>query len=115
MSETIHFDTHRFIKRMTEAGMAEQTAEALADEQMRLIQGELATKQDIKQLEQATKQDTKQDIKQLAEATKRDLAATEANLRLEIERVRSDLLRWMAGMLIAQGAVVVGLIQLLAA
>lgn len=111
MSETIHFDTHRFIKRMTEAGMAEQTAEALADEQMRLIQGELATKQDIKQLEQATKQD----IKQLAEATKRDLAATEANLRLEIERVRSDLLRWMAGMLIAQGAVVVGLIQLLAA
>lgn len=77
MSErTINFDTHRFVKRLVESGLAEKTAEVLADEQSRLLTENLVTKT--------------------------DLAETEARL-----------MRWMAGLLIAQGGVIVTLVGLL--
>ena len=46
MASTI-FDTHAFVKRLTAAGMPEQQAEVLADEQARLITERLATKADV--------------------------------------------------------------------
>ena len=130
MSEAIHFDTHKFVKRMTETGMSEATAEALADEQLRLIQGELATKRDLEEFRAATKHDieefraaTKHDIEEFRAATKRDLAEldkdfrhaiaqVEAGLRLEIEQCKSGLIRWMAGLLIAQGGVIIAILRL---
>ena len=48
MSErTINFDTHRFVKRLVESGLAEKTAEVLADEQARLLTDNLASKNDL--------------------------------------------------------------------
>jgi hypothetical protein len=41
------FDTHTFIKRLTEAGMPERQAEVLAEEQANLLSQQLATKADI--------------------------------------------------------------------
>ena len=35
MNEAIAFDTHRFIKRLTEAGSTESQAEALSEEQVK--------------------------------------------------------------------------------
>ena len=55
--DAIAFDTHRFVKRLTEAGMPEAQAEILADEQARVIDERLATKQDIEALKVATKRD----------------------------------------------------------
>jgi hypothetical protein len=49
------FDTHAFVKRLTGAGMPEQQAEILAEEQARLISGQLATKADLRELEQRLK------------------------------------------------------------
>ena len=158
MSEAIHFDTHKFVKRMTETGMSEATAEALADEQLRLIQGELATKTDLAALQAATKADiealrlaTKADIAELRAATQEDIeslrlttqadiaelrattqadiaelrAATQADIaelreatradiagvRLEIEKTKADLIRWMAGLLIAQGGIIIAMLR----
>ncbi len=49
---SIVFDTHAFVKRLTGVGMPEEQAEALADEQARLIDERLATKDDLERLEQ---------------------------------------------------------------
>ena len=49
--EMIAFDTHDFVKRLTEAGMPEAQAEIPAGEQSRLIRERLATKRDIRELE----------------------------------------------------------------
>ena len=43
----IAFDTHRFVKRLTTAGMGERQAEILADEQARLLNTNLATKTEL--------------------------------------------------------------------
>ena len=45
----IMFDTHAFVKELTEAGMPEPQAEVLARSQATLINEKLVTKQDLKQ------------------------------------------------------------------
>ena len=47
MDEAIAFDTHRFVKNLTASGFTERQAEALADEQVHLLNANLATKADI--------------------------------------------------------------------
>ena len=56
----IMFDTHAFVKELTQAGMPEQQAEVLARSQATLIDEKLATKEDLKKLELATKRDLKE-------------------------------------------------------
>ena len=83
MSESIIFDTHRYVKRLTDAGLSSPIAEALADEQAQLVENKLATKEDIRRLE------------------------------LKIETAKFDLLKWIIMALIAQGGLVVALVKLL--
>ena len=45
------FDTHAFVKGLTQAGMPEAQAKVLARSQVTLIDENLATKQDLKELE----------------------------------------------------------------
>ena len=92
------FDTHAFVKRLTAVGMPEAQAEALADEQVRLIDDRLATKEDIARLEAATKIDiarleavTKADIAPLEAVTKADIARLETAMRTDIARLESAM------------------------
>ncbi len=84
MSEAIAFDTHRFVKRLTGTGFTEAQAEALADEQAGLLDSNLATK--------------------------RDLLKLEGDLERQMAELKSDLLKWMIGALIAQTGVIAGLV-----
>ena len=133
MSEAIAFDSHRFVKRLTESGFTERQAETLADEHVTLLNANLATKADIaaihadivkveagvEALRQATKADiaaihadvvrVEAGVEALRQATKADIAKVEA----KIETAKSDLLKWMFGALIAQGGLIVALVKLL--
>ena len=51
------FDTHAFVKELTEAGMPEAQAEVLARLRATLIDEKLATKRDLKELELRLKHD----------------------------------------------------------
>ena len=86
-AEAIQFDTHKFVKHLTENGFTEQQAEALADEQVNLLNSNLATKADIEALRQEIKTDM-------------------ANLRAE-------LVKWVYGAMIAQVILIVALVKLL--
>ena len=56
---TFAFDTYRFVKHLTESGFTEQQAEALAEEQTAILDGNLATKADLDQLGTALNADIK--------------------------------------------------------
>ena len=97
------FDSHRFVKRLTRAGMDERVAEVLADEQVALLTGNLATRTALADTEAGLRT---------------DLKATEIEIRSDVERrlaeARADLMKWMfVGALIAQAALIVTLIKLL--
>lgn len=103
MSErTINFDTHRFVKRLVESGLAEATAEVLADEQSRLLTDNLASKNELNTGFIAVRADLETGLAAVRADFEKALASTEARL-----------MRWMAGLLIAQGGVIVTLINVL--
>ena len=116
MAEAIAFDTHRFVKRLTESGFTEKQAETLAEEHVALLNANLATKADV----EALRQETKTGIETLRQETKADIARVEAGieaLRHEtsaaISTVKADLVKWLFGALIAQGGLIVALVKLL--
>jgi multidrug resistance efflux pump len=133
------FDTHAFVKRLTAAGMPEAQAEVLADEQVRLIDDRLATKEDIAKLQAATREDiarvhediaklqaaTKEDIAKLQAATKEDIAKLQASTKTDLremelkidaklESAKSEIVKWMFGTIGFQTIVVVGAVVALA-
>ena len=118
------FDTHAFVKELVQVGMPEEQAEVLARTHTTLIDEKLATKKDLKELEQATRRDlkeleqaTKRDLKELEQATKRDLKELEQamtrNLKeLELRLMYKLTLRMGSTMVVSIG-VVAALVKLL--
>lgn len=104
-AEAIAFDTHRFVKHLTQVGFTLGQAEALAEEQVNLINSNLATKADIAAVEAALKAD----IAAVEAALKTDIATIKA----DTAALKVDLLKWMFGALIAQGGLIVALVKLL--
>ena len=84
MSAAIAFDSHRFVKSLTASGFTEAQAEALAHEQIHLLEVNLATKS--------------------------GLGAVKSDLEVKIDTVRSDLARWMLTGWVAQTGVLATLI-----
>ena len=140
MADAIAFDTHRFVKRLTESGFTEKQAETLAEEHVALLNANLATKADIAavQADIAAAQADVAAVQQDVAAVKADVAAVQVDvakveagmdaLRQEtkagieavryetkaaIEAVKADLVRWLCGAPIAQGGLIVALVKLL--
>ena len=83
------FDSHRFVKRLTKAGLSEEVAEILADEHTRLIVPEdVATKADVGAVKADVEAlDAKVERVRAEMATKADVAALDA----KVERVRAEM------------------------
>ena len=138
MAEAIAFNTHRFVKRLTESGFTEKQAETLAEEHVALLNANLATKADIAAVRadiDALRQETKGSIEALRQETKADIDALRQETRGSIEALRqetkgsiealrqetkaaiaavkTDLVKWLFGALIAQGGLIVALVKLL--
>ena len=120
MNEAIAFDTHRFVKNLTESGFTEQQAEALAKEQVQLLNSNLATKVDILAIKtdletvKANLEAVKANLEAKLEAVKlglqADIQAIQLGLQADIQASKVDLLKWMVTAMIAQGTLIVALV-----
>ncbi len=109
MNDAIVFDSHRFVRNLTASGFTERQAEALANEQVQLLNGNLATKTDLASAQtnlEAKLAGVKADLEAKS-------AGVKADLEVKIANVQTNLLKWMFAALIAQASVVVTLIKLL--
>ncbi len=83
MPQTISFDTFSYVKELKEAGMSEEQAAIQAKTLRRIIDEQLATKRDLDEMELCLKAES-----------------------------RNTIIKWVAGMLMAQAAVVAALVKL---
>lgn len=113
------FDTHAYVKKLRAVGFTEEQAEVQTQVIVELIDGHLATKRDLKELEVVLRRD----LKELDAALRKDLNEVEAALKRDIEelrrdmkemelRLRHDLTLRLGGMLAAGIAVVALLVKL---
>ncbi len=89
---TITFDTHEFFNELKSAGFSDQQAETITKLQKAAI---------ASTLEQAKLEYGLDDI-----ATKRDLRELELS-------IKNDLIKWIAGMMLAQAGIIAALVKLL--
>lgn len=90
-------DTLEFARRMTDAGMPEGVAKALAHElRDGLPAGDLATKSDLATAIAELKTELKTDIAELRSELKTDLGELKAELKTAIADSRSSTIIWVA-------------------
>ena len=87
MSHAITFDTLAYAKKFIAAGFTQQQAEVQAETFAEIIDEQVATKQDLKEME--------------------------ISLRRDMAEMKADIIKWVAAMLIAQAAIVATLVKLL--
>lgn len=82
------YSAFKHSKLLEEAGFSRHQAEIQVQVITEIIEGDLATKQDLKNLEHSTRQDlknleisTKQDLKNLENSTKQDLKSLENKIQ----------------------------------
>ena len=88
---TITFDTMKFARTLKDAGVPERQAEAFAEAFRDATNDELVTRGHLDDR----------------------LATTQANLEARIEAAKADIVKWVAGLLIAQAALIASLVNLL--
>jgi hypothetical protein len=86
---TLTFDTHDFVKKLKEVGFSEEQAEMLTELQKTTVSNTL---------EQARHDYELDDL-----ATKRDLKELELSVNLKISESRSELVRWIIGVVLGVG------------
>lgn len=92
------FDTLAYAKRLRDAGVPESQAEAHAEALRQITADQLATKTDIALLQR--------DLKEL----ELRLEARFADVGRAIEAMKTDLLKWIIGLFIAQVGLFAGLL-----
>ena len=94
---TLIFDTHAFVKQLTEAGMPEPQAEVLARTQAALIDERLATKDDLQALELRLSNQ----IKELDARLNHQIREMESRLKYDLTVRLGSMLVVIAGLVIA--------------
>ncbi|MCH9046610.1 MAG: DUF1640 domain-containing protein [SAR324 cluster bacterium] len=95
---TVPFDTHAYVKKLQAAGFTEAQAEVQAEAIAELVNEQLATKRDLKELETTLQ---------------RDLAELETALKREIKELELRLTVRLGAMFVAAVGVVAVLVKLL--
>ena len=132
------FDTFDYAKKLQRAGLTEEQASVHVEALRTLVEHDLATKQDIANVQrdiaelrketqqnieslrketqqsiESLRKETQQGIESLRKETDVKLAELNVSLVKEIATAKAETIKWVAGMLVAQGVVVATLVKLL--
>jgi uncharacterized small protein (DUF1192 family) len=138
MQTNIDFDTLSYSQQLIEAGFTTKQAEIQAKTLKKIIESNLATKQDVFMLQKDisdteatlqkdisntkaelqkdisnTKAELQKDISNTKAELQKDISNTKAELQKDISDTKAEIIKWVAGMLVAQAAIVATLVKLL--
>ena len=132
------FDTFDYARKLQKVGFSEEQAVVQVEALRTLLEHDLATKQDIANVQrdiaelrketqqsiESLRKETQQSIESLRKETQQSIESLRketqlgqvqivADLKRDIAESKAEILKWVAGMLIAQTAVVASLVKLL--
>ena len=118
VKDTLIFDSHGYVKRMTDGGFNEQQAEALAAEQGDLLSN-LATRQDIETVKddlEVVKNDLEEVKKNMVtkdelEEVKKNMA-TKQDIEVSAQKLKVEMIKWMTWYFLSGLAVMVAVLKL---
>ena len=90
MFEVVAFDTHRYVKRLTDCGFSEQQAETLAEEHVALLDANLATKTDLARIEARIAQ-VEAGMDALRQETRAEIMKVEAGMDALRQETRAEI------------------------
>lgn len=103
----VAFDTLKFARALREkAKLSPEQAEGLADAMVEVLDGNLATKADIREV--------RGDIEALKLQTRADIDALKLTTKADTEALRSEMIKWMFGTVGLQTIVILGAVITLA-
>ena len=105
-------DTLSIYQRLKSANLEDEAAREIADVFRDVIESNLATKTDI-ELIRADIASTKADVGYVKTDIEKFKLEIEKTIELSSARTKAEIIKWVAGMLVAQGAIVVALVKLL--
>ena len=91
---SLAFDTHKFVTRLTGAGMAPEQPEVLAETYAGLLTDRLATKDEMRALEQGVtdlREELHREIGLLREETKKEFAMLRTEIGKDLAALRSEI------------------------
>jgi len=102
-SNVLPFDPLRYAKQLEEAGFTRAQAEVQAETFFGIVNENLVTKRDLKELENQLIQTIKESESKTAlelENIRRDIKELESNTKIQMEVLRRDLKLWFGSMLV---------------
>lgn len=115
-SSALALDTHANIRELVAAGMPENQAETLVNQQVRLLEHNLATKADLRDANAGLRneiRDTRIALEKQIADTRTSLERQIGDVRAEVQAAKVDLIKWMVTINIALGALIVAALKLL--
>ena len=127
----VSIDTLNIYSRLKASGLSEETAKEIAEVFRETVEENLANKNDLRATEsnltkyiESVRSELKKDIESVRSELKKDIESLRTELKKDIEILRIELkkdiaeskantVRWVAGMLIAQAALIAALVKLL--
>ncbi|KPA16118.1 hypothetical protein MHK_003685 [Candidatus Magnetomorum sp. HK-1] len=109
------FDTHESFKVLTQAGFTEEQAEGQVKIISNLIEDKLATKNDLLEIENSMTikmQQMENSMTIKLKEMENSMQQMENKMLSEILHTRSDLVKWIAGLMVAQAAVFVAMFKI---
>ena len=131
-------DTLNIYTRLKSTGLSEESAKEIAEVFREAVEENLANKNDLKTTEsnltkyiesvhmelkttesnltkyiESVRTELKKDIELLRTELKKDIELLRSELRKEIAESKAGIIRWVAGMLVAQAAIIATLVKLL--
>ena len=113
-------DTLNIYSRLKSTGLSEESAKEIAGVFRQTVDENLANKIDLEQVRSELKKDieqlrteVKKDIEQLRSELKKDIELLRSDLQKEIAESKAGIIRWVAGMLVAQAVLIAALVKLL--
>lgn len=105
----VHFDTLAYANKLKEAGVPDKQAEAQSEALAHIFDYKAATKKDLQESESRLSSELDKKVMELN--SKIDNKVSE--LKLEISNLKSDTIKWVVGLLLAQAALIISAIKFL--